>query len=209
MESKLTLYKSSIATLFAVVATLSFGLIPLPVSAEQRFADTNEGTTILTPFTMAGTDAKRQHAMKELDAEKSRVLNGRVADDGAWPWQVALMKEGSQPGYLSQFCGGTLIQDTWVLTAAHCVIDSREDGNYLADKNKILVMVGSNTISSEGDFVPVEKIVAHPNYNPNGNPAKGSPGSNSGKLLTRIFHLMKGYIVDQRQGGHIQTGVNQ
>jgi secreted trypsin-like serine protease len=167
-ERILTLIRTSILSVCVAVSAISAGAFMNIASAEQTFAPTKPGLYYRTPFTMAGSEDKRRHAMKEIDAESSRVLNGRIAEDGAWPWQVALMREGSKPGYVSQFCGGSLIQDTWVLTAAHCVIDSRDDGNFLADKDKIVVMVGSNTISSEGDFVPVEKIVAHPGYNPNG-----------------------------------------
>jgi len=44
-----------------------------------------------------------------------RIVNGRVAASGEFPWMVALLK-GSR-----QFCGGSLIDERHVLTAAHCV----------------------------------------------------------------------------------------
>ena len=47
----------------------------------------------------------------------SKIVNGANANWGDAPWQVALTieKSGAQ-----QFCGGTLINQNWVLTAAHC-----------------------------------------------------------------------------------------
>jgi len=155
--------KSTFAGLLLVLSTASSS-----VFAEQTLPDTLDGVVVPAPFTLANSEEKQLYAEQEIDAESSRVLNGRVAKDGAWPWQVALMKKGSKPGFVSQFCGGTMLQNEWVLTAAHCVVDVRDDGNYLADKNNILVMVGSNTISSAGDFVPVAEIHTHPDYNPNG-----------------------------------------
>ncbi|XP_042146451.1 chymotrypsin BI [Ixodes scapularis] len=44
-----------------------------------------------------------------------RILNGTPADPGNWPWMVSLYAKGDF------VCGGTLISDQLVLTAAHCV----------------------------------------------------------------------------------------
>ena len=41
-----------------------------------------------------------------------------VAESAAWPWQVRLL-DSHDPQ--SGFCGGSLISNQWVLTAAHCV----------------------------------------------------------------------------------------
>ena len=45
----------------------------------------------------------------------SRIVNGNDAEDNEWPWIAALMNNGRQ------FCGGSLIDDKHILTAAHCV----------------------------------------------------------------------------------------
>ncbi|XP_020295935.1 proclotting enzyme-like isoform X2 [Pseudomyrmex gracilis] len=47
---------------------------------------------------------------------KTRVAGGQPADPKEWPWMVALLRRGS-----IQYCGGVLITDRHVLTAAHCV----------------------------------------------------------------------------------------
>ncbi|RMX57187.1 hypothetical protein pdam_00017947 [Pocillopora damicornis] len=49
---------------------------------------------------------------------QSRVIGGQDAKPGAWPWQIALKRNG---GFI---CGGSLISDSWVITAAHCVARS-------------------------------------------------------------------------------------
>ena len=50
----------------------------------------------------------------------TKIVGGTVANAGDAPWQVALTSRAGTDVYSAQFCGGTLINSDWVLTAAHC-----------------------------------------------------------------------------------------
>ncbi|XP_035150536.1 coagulation factor VII isoform X1 [Callithrix jacchus] len=45
---------------------------------------------------------------------QGRIVGGRVCPKGECPWQVLLVQNGAM------FCGGTLIDTSWVVSAAHC-----------------------------------------------------------------------------------------
>ena len=46
--------------------------------------------------------------------DQHRITGGQTASRGQFPWQVALIIDNAY------FCGGSLISNLWVLTAAHC-----------------------------------------------------------------------------------------
>uniref|UniRef100_A0A8C3F9V3 Peptidase S1 domain-containing protein n=1 Tax=Chrysemys picta bellii TaxID=8478 RepID=A0A8C3F9V3_CHRPI len=49
----------------------------------------------------------------------ARIVNGETAVPGSWPWQVSLQ---DNTGF--HFCGGSLISENWVVTAAHCGVST-------------------------------------------------------------------------------------
>lgn len=155
----------------SLVLTLSLALAaPLAAQETPAFA----GAPAADPaqaspyaYAEAGLKAARQaEAEAAAAASGARVVGGEVAAPGAWPWQVALMVAGQEVGPASQFCGGTMILDTWVLTAAHCVHMQDREGRWGTLRPQALgVLVGTNDlVPGSGDPVPVASVHVHPDY---------------------------------------------
>jgi trypsin len=80
-----------------------------------------------------------------------RIVGGEKTEIKEHPWQVALTIGGA-------LCGGSIIAQKWVLTAAHCVRPSPKLSDVKAKAN-------ATDYSRGGIWTEVEKIVVHEKYN--------------------------------------------
>lgn len=101
----------------------------------------------------------RHHAASWLASGPSYVIGGSVAEDDAYPFMVALLF-ATVPANPDAFtCGGTFIASRWILTAAHCVA-----GLQASDFE---VLVGTNSLTSGGERIPVITIRVFPDFGAN------------------------------------------
>jgi secreted trypsin-like serine protease len=96
------------------------------------------------------------------DAYKQiKIVGGGPAGVGEFPFAVNLHYRNSS------FCGGTLISDRWILTAAHCIVDTTS--SFKAGKNQqyatgnISVNIG-NLRNSTTKPVSIKRVIPHPEY---------------------------------------------
>ena len=58
----------------------------------------------------------------------NRIVGGENAEKGEFPWQISLRRKSSNTW--RHTCGGSLLNEQWVLTAAHCVHSNLNPSNY-------------------------------------------------------------------------------
>lgn len=85
-----------------------------------------------------------------------RIVGGEMAYIKDHPWQVALSIKIEGGTYL---CGGALIADRWVLTAAHCFTDATKP-------LEVRAKTRATNLATDGTWTGVQKIVVHEGYAP-------------------------------------------
>ncbi|XP_073416719.1 serine protease 33-like [Dendrobates tinctorius] len=97
-----------------------------------------------------------------------RIIGGMDADEGAWPWQVSVLYRGGP------VCGGSLISDQWVLSAAHCFSPSQSPSQYS-------IYLGVHRLDSPNSNameVGVNDLIVHPQFS--------APGGSGDIALIRL-----------------------
>uniref|UniRef100_A0A673JE75 Chymotrypsin-like elastase family member 2A n=1 Tax=Sinocyclocheilus rhinocerous TaxID=307959 RepID=A0A673JE75_9TELE len=85
-----------------------------------------------------------------IEPLNSRVVNGEEARPHSWPWQISLQYQSGSLWYHT--CGGSIIAENWVMTAAHC----------------IRVHVGKHDLSvyeDDSKTISAQKIIVHEKWN--------------------------------------------
>lgn len=81
-----------------------------------------------------------------------RIVGGETASPSSWGWAVSISINSAS------LCGGSILSNSWIITAAHCV------SGRLA--SSIIIYAGSNIRWAGTQSRVVSKVFIHPKYNP-------------------------------------------
>ncbi|CAN0223869.1 unnamed protein product, partial [Lampetra planeri] len=96
------------------------------------------------------------HCTCPLHLPLNRIVGGTEARPGAWPWQAILYYNGKFQ------CGGSLLSNRWVVSAAHCFGASSQAGSwtvYLGLHSRS--DLNSSTVVARN----VSRVIVHERYN--------------------------------------------
>ena len=93
---------------------------------------------------------------------KTRIIGGRRARENEFPNQVGIVR---RQGSKITTCGGTIIDDHWVLTAGHCMLEDR-DKNRPAKPEDVTIYLGAVDIKQSREKIEAVKIYVHPDLDP-------------------------------------------
>ncbi|HZI04866.1 MAG TPA: trypsin-like serine protease [Archangium sp.] len=96
---------------------------------------------------------EEKQTQEPVASSAQEIVGGTATTIGANPWQVSLQ---SSTG--SHFCGGSILNENWILTAQHCV----NDGGTISKPARI--EAGTTTISGSGQVRSVAEVIVYPGY---------------------------------------------
>lgn len=122
-----------------------------------HLAENAKGANSYKKSNSANEVALIAEAVEEECTDSIKVVGGEDADAHAWPWQVYLSICGTFYGMMEcNVCGGSIISDKWIVTAAHCVPN--------APRGRILV--GAHDLNDNNYFsYTMGEMTKHPRWN--------------------------------------------
>lgn len=168
-NQQLLAYLTSIA-LFMILACFSHGFCAktLKPASHDDLIEGRLDTSQLCGTRYSSNNLRQHQSLVDDFDENSNnnlfyIVGGdEVEDERFWPWSVAIYELDPLNGQKAFICSGSLISEKFILTAAHCIQQSRFD---ILSHNEIFLKIASIRLDDDrAHFYHVESVFVHPEY---------------------------------------------
>nr|XP_016851673.1 PREDICTED: serine protease 27 [Anolis carolinensis] len=125
------------------------------VVKQQGLVATRKARLLMLLLALMGIqEIQASRACGQPPVSLNRIVKGKDAVPGEFPWQISLQLNQRH------VCGGSLISEDWVITAAHCFYQFRDLSQYQ-------VLLGVTQLSNPGPqacCLGVQQVIIHPMY---------------------------------------------
>ncbi|CAF0862194.1 unnamed protein product, partial [Brachionus calyciflorus] len=139
------------ASFFAMIPNFLNWITNITKSSESSSTTTKAVTPSIH---LSGRKCGYLPSKKKLK-KANRIIFGNPTAKNSWPWMVSIRQNGRD-----HICGGTLISSNHIITAAHCVYDSKPENLLIVAGVKKL-----NAVLKKENKFKVADIYIHPNFN--------------------------------------------
>ncbi|MDX9942938.1 MAG: trypsin-like serine protease [Bacteroidales bacterium] len=158
-------------TMKALSRLIVIAFLLSPLAALAQIEQPHQGTEV--GFSLKEATSDHEKPLKtptpeslqrffELHGIQNRIVGGDEVDILEYPWQVSLQLQPQYGG--GHFCGGTIINSEWILTASHCLVWDDVD----FQPQFMRIRAGFTEMSStQGSYHNVSEFFLHPEYNDN------------------------------------------
>ncbi|XP_041052134.1 coagulation factor IX-like [Carcharodon carcharias] len=128
----------------------------VPVNSHlDNITDASHTTNITAASSTSNTTGAHNYShVKSEASDDTRIVGGEECPKGECPWQAMLLDVTKKKG----FCGGTILNEKWVITAAHCF-------HYPLSFQVVVGEHNVNEIEGTETYHEVEEVIKYPRYN--------------------------------------------
>src|ERR1041385_7381031 len=141
-------------TIRRVVAGFSLAILTLAISSRSSFAP--NPVTLENDPAAKGSMPYEETVRRYLQNQQPKIVGGKPAPVGAFPWQVSLGVSWIADLFSAHFCGGSVLSAKWIVTAAHCA--------ERLNPGQIIVTAGTTRLVDGVTRRNVNRIIVHRSY---------------------------------------------